>query len=187
MQGELVTWAASRAGGAACVVALLCAGGARASDKLALGPAAPWVQPLVLPTKSAPPTDAAVRILVHDRQFNFSRAFDEAYFENLIRIQTPQGLATVGTISLPWKPDTDVLTVHKLHIIRNGQIIDVLASGQTFTVLRRENNLEYSALDGVLTATIQPSGLQVDDMVDLAYSVRRTEPVLGGTSEWVLG
>jgi tetratricopeptide (TPR) repeat protein len=105
----------------------------------------------------------------------------------MVRVQTPQGLTSVGTLALPWKPDSDVLTVHYLHILRGDQTIDVLNGGQTFTVLRRENNLEYAALDGVLTATVQPSGLQVGDIIDLAYTIKRMDPVLAGTVEQVLG
>ncbi|MGH8259117.1 MAG: DUF3857 domain-containing protein, partial [Steroidobacteraceae bacterium] len=77
------------------------------------------------------------------------------------------------------------MTVHKLQILRNGKRIDVLAT-QKFTVARRETNLDYAALDGRLTGVIQPGGLQVGDVVDFAYTLHRTEPVLAGTSEGVV-
>jgi tetratricopeptide (TPR) repeat protein len=62
-------------------------------------------------------------------------------------------------------------------------VIDLLANGAGFTVLRRENGLEYAMLDGVLTAVIQPEGLQVGDIVDMATTVKSIEPALGGNSE----
>jgi tetratricopeptide (TPR) repeat protein/transglutaminase-like putative cysteine protease len=74
-----------------------------------------------------------------------------------------------------------------LHIIRGTQVIDLLDHGQAFTVLRRENNLEYSALDGVLSAAIQPEGLQVGDTLNLAFTLKRSDPVMGGTSEKIVG
>jgi tetratricopeptide (TPR) repeat protein len=126
-------------------------------------------------------------MILQDYQLNFSREGVETYTHAMVRVQTPQGLASVGTLALPWKPDSDVLTVHYLHILRGDQVVDVLGGGQTFTVLRRENNLEYAALDGVLTATVQPSGLQVGDIIDLAYTIKRLDPVLAGTVEQVLG
>jgi tetratricopeptide (TPR) repeat protein len=158
-----------------------------AGDKVDLGPAPSWVQPAVVPADNGVPTEAAVRILLTDWQFNFSASGDEGYFATQLRVQTPQGLAAAGTLSLPWNPATDALTVHKVHIIRGGQIIDVLANGQAFAVLRRENSLEYATLNGVLTAVIQPAGLQVGDTIDLAYSLKRSNPVLPGTSEWIAG
>jgi tetratricopeptide (TPR) repeat protein/transglutaminase-like putative cysteine protease len=157
-----------------------------AGDKPEFGPVPPWVQPTVLPPDDGVVSDAAVRFLLTDWQFNFSAAGDEAYFDSVVRVQTPQGLAAVGTLTLPWNPGTDTLTVHKVHIIRGGQVIDVLASGQTFTVLRRENSLEYATLNGVLTAVIQPAGLQVGDTIELAFSLKRSNPVLAGISEWIV-
>src|SRR6185312_7651494 len=93
----------------------------------------------------------------------------------------------VGNLALAWKPDTDTLTIHKLHIIRGDQVIDLLANGRTFTVLRRENNLEMAMLDGALTAAIQPEGLQVGDILDLAFTMRRVDPVLQGHAESMTG
>ena len=108
------------------------------------------------------------------------------YSETSLKIQTPQGLAA-GNISLPWHPETDVLTVHKLLIRRGSQTIDVLKSGQTFTVLRREQNLESATLDGVLTANIQPEGLQVGDTLEFAASVSSSDPTLKGHVEQIAG
>lgn len=75
------------------------------------------------------------------------------------------------------------MTVHKLLIHRGDQTIDVLAGGQTFTVVRREPNLENATLDGVLTANIQPEGLQVGDVLEFALSIRSSDPVLKGHVE----
>jgi hypothetical protein len=50
--------------------------------------------------------------------------------------------------------------------------IDVLGSGQTFTTLRREQNLEQAVLDGVLTANLNSEDLQVGDILEVAYTHR---------------
>ena len=157
-----------------------------AADKPELGPPPSWVQPSLPSASIGERTDAAVKIILQDQQLNFTPSADEVYSESMVHIQTPQGLAMMGTLSLPWKPDTDTLTVHKLHILRGDTVIDVLGAGQTFTVLRRENNLDYAVLDGILTAVIQPAGLQVGDTLDLAYSVKRSDPVLAGISERII-
>jgi hypothetical protein len=165
----------------------LWAGACFASDALSFGPPEPWVKIAARPV--APPAgdgDAPVRRLLGDFQVKFDPSADETYNETMVRLQTSAGLAG-GAIALTWKPDTETVTVHHAQIIRGDQVIDLLAKGQTFTVLRRETNLERAMLDGVLTASLQPEGLQVGDIVDLAYTTSRHDPILQGHSEVFLG
>ncbi len=157
---------------------------AYAADKPVIAPAPDWVKPVALQTTPGKPDEAAVRILLSDQQVVADADGETAYFEVALRIQTPQGLAA-GNISLPWRPETDVLTVHKIQIKRGDQVIDVLKSGQTFTVLRRETNLESATLNGVLTANLQPEGLQVGDVLDMSASITSRDPVLKGHVERV--
>jgi tetratricopeptide (TPR) repeat protein/transglutaminase-like putative cysteine protease len=114
--------------------------------------------------------------LLQDNQVAFARGERTIYIHQVIRIQTPQGLGA-GNISFPWRPGTDMLTIHTLLIRRGDQVIDVLASGQTFSIVRREANLESAMLDGVLTANIQPEGLQVGDQIEVAASLTTRDPV----------
>ncbi|UVO51718.1 tetratricopeptide repeat protein [Sphingomonas sp. SUN019] len=123
-----------------------------------------------------------MRILLSDQQIEFEAGQQTIYTAIALRIQTPQGL-DAGNISFPWEPEQQELTVHKLLIQRGDKMIDVLASGQTFTVVRRETNLESAMLDGVLTANIQPEGLQVGDVVEFAASIKSRDPVMKGHVE----
>lgn len=151
----------------------------------AIGPAPSWVTPVGLPSApTASGDDAPVRFLLQDQQVMLEEGHQTTYSEVALRIQSPAGLA-VGNISLPWRPETDVLTVHKMQILRGDQSIDILESGQTFIVLRREQNLESAMLDGVLTANIQPEGLQVGDVLVLATSTTTTDPVVGAHVEQI--
>jgi tetratricopeptide (TPR) repeat protein len=159
---------------------------ASAADKLSFGPRPDWV----ILSKAPPPNDVSasaghVQFLLADRQFHFTREADSYYAENSIRIRSPEGLSALGTLSLMWDPQTTEVTVHELRIVRGESVVDVLSS-QSFTILRREKNLEYAALDGTLTATIQPSGLQVGDIVTFAFSMKRFDPVLAGMSEGLI-
>ncbi|HWU02088.1 MAG TPA: tetratricopeptide repeat protein [Novosphingobium sp.] len=159
---------------------------AYAADRPVIGPAPAWVKPVTPPAVLAKADEAPIRILLSDQQVALEPGRQTVYSETSLKIQTPQGLAA-GNISLPWRPETDVLTVHKLLIRRGDQTIDVLKSGQTFTVLRREQNLESATLDGVLTANIQPEGLQVGDMLEIAASVSSSDPTLKGHVEQISG
>jgi tetratricopeptide (TPR) repeat protein len=154
-----------------------------AADKPILAPPAAWVHPAPLPADTAKPDQSALRLLLSDSQSLLQPNGAETYSETVVKVQTAQGLSALGTIALPWKPDNGTLTVHKLNIVRDGKVIDLLAKGPGFTVVRRENNLEYAMLDGILTAVIQPEGLQVGDILDMATTVSSHDPALGGNSE----
>jgi tetratricopeptide (TPR) repeat protein len=158
-----------------CLLPLAAAIGA---DKIMYGPPPAWIKPVTRPVSDGSRPQAPTRMLLHSRQIRFGASTSEVYVESYLLVQTPQGLTGMGSIALPWKPDTDVLTVHKFQVLRGDKVIDILANGQSFEVLRRENNLEYLALDGILTAVIQPNGLEVGDTVNLAFSQRREDRLL---------
>ncbi|WP_019832820.1 DUF3857 domain-containing protein [Sphingomonas sp. PR090111-T3T-6A] len=159
---------------------------AEAADKLVMAPPPSWVKPVPLPPAPVKPGTAAATVLLQDQQVDLQPSRQSRYSETVLLLQNAQGLAA-GNVALSWNPDTDVVTVHKLQIRRGDKVIDVLASGQSFTVVRRESNLENAMLDGVLTATIQPEGLQIGDIVDFAATVSRSDPALNGHIEEVGG
>lgn len=171
---------------AALVITSALTSAAYAADRPVMGPAPAWVKPVAPQSAPAKADEAPIRILLSDQQVALEPGRQTVYSETSLKIQTPQGL-TAGNISLPWRPETDVITVHKLLIRRGDQTIDVLKSGQTFTVLRREQNLESATLDGVLTANIQPEGLQVGDTLEFAASVSSSDPTLQGHVEQIAG
>jgi tetratricopeptide (TPR) repeat protein len=150
---------------------------AHAADALKFGPAPSWVVPQTIPS-DAKKTDAPVALLLEDEQIAFDPGKTTIYHDGALRIQNSQGLSAAGNIAVVWDPATETVTVNKFHIIRGGKVIDVLASGQTFTTLRRETNLDAATLDGTLTATMQPEDLQEGDIIELATTIERADPVL---------
>jgi tetratricopeptide (TPR) repeat protein len=165
--------------------ALVLGARAEAADKPAMAPPASWVKPVTMPLPPAATGEAPVRILLQDQQADLEPGRQTVYSQTVVRIEKAQGLSA-GNITFAWNPDIDAPTVHKLQVRRGDKVIDVLAN-QSFTIVRRESNLENAALDGVLTATIQPEGLQVGDIVDFAMSVTRSDPAVGKHAEAVLG
>ena len=148
----------------------------QAADTVAIGPAAPWVIPVALPP-AAQAGDAAATLLLQDQQFDLQPGLQRRYIESAFSIDKPEGLSA-GSIALAWNPELETVTFHKVIIRRGVKVIDVLASGQKFTVVRRETNLENAVLDGQLTATMQPEGLQLGDIIDFAVTVERRDPAL---------
>lgn len=159
---------------------------ARAADALKFGPAPAWVLPQPLPASSAKTADAPIAILLQDQQTMLDPGRITTYSEVAFRIQKPEGLAA-GNLSIGWDPSRETATVNKLEIRRGNQVIDVLKSGQTFTTVRRESNLESAMLDGMLTANIQPEGLQEGDVIVLASTTEHSDPVLKGHVETTFG
>jgi len=169
----------------ALMVALLVPAGAWAVGATApvVAPVPGWVQALTAPAPVVRDPNRSMQDVLRNEQVRVVPGGNDFYFNDVLRIQTSQGLSDFGTVQLEWNPDTERPVVHRLLIIRDGKTIDVLASGQTFTVLRRENNLERAMLDGTLTAVIAPEGLQVGDMIDFAYTIEHRDPVMAGHVE----
>jgi tetratricopeptide (TPR) repeat protein len=162
--------------------ALLPAASASAADSLKFAPPPPWVIPQTAPSAAAKATEAPVSILLSDEQIRFEPGKITRFQELSFKIEKPEGLAA-GNLSLSWDPANDIVTVNKVEIHRDGKLIDVLASGQKFTTLRRESNLELATLDGVLTANLQPEGLQEGDILVLASTTEHSDPALKGHVE----
>ena len=162
----------------AAVTFTLGCGVAAAADKPVVAPPADWV--IVDAGTAALPAanQAPLQVLLRDQQIRITTDAVETYEASRWRIQSPQGLSATGTLSFSWKPDSDVMTVHKLTVTRDGKTQDLLGTGENLTILRRENELEQSVLTGLLTAVAQPPGLQVGDVMDMSYTLRRRDPVV---------
>jgi len=121
--------------------------------------------------------------MLEDGQVLFRPDGEEGYYERVAKAQSPQGLQALGALNLEWDPQTEVLTIHKIKILRGKEVIDVLGQGKSFTVLRRETNLEHSMLDGRLTATLQLEDLRVGDAIDMAITIRHHDPSFNARPE----
>lgn len=155
----------------------LWATGATAQPAPTLAPIPEWVEKLPIPIADPAQAGKPLQMLLVSAQSRYGDP-REHFLESAVKIQNMQGLNALGTITLPWQPERGELIVHKVHIIRDGQTVDLLADGQSFTVLRRENNLETAVLDGVLTAVLQAEGLAVGDVLNVAFSIREKKGTL---------
>ncbi|WP_342039347.1 DUF3857 domain-containing protein [Allosphingosinicella indica] len=131
------------------------------------------MKPVAVPDPDPKLADRTAQSLLVSSQQRFVDGQSSIYVEVATRLQNAQALNAGGTIAIPWDPERLSLAIHKVQILRAGKVIDVLASGQEFTVLRRESNLERAMLDGTLTAVLQPEGLAVGDTILTAFSFTR--------------
>lgn len=167
-------------------VAMGLASEALAGDQVLRGPEPAWVVSSQEGGAAAPAAAGeGVQILLFDAQYRAGEGQQASYVRTRSAALTPQGLVALGSVGLVWSPDSQDVTVHHLNLLRDGQVIDVLAS-QDFDILRREQNLETATLDGRLTAVLQPSGLRVGDVLDFAYTITSRDPVLGDRpAQWM--
>src|SRR5580658_6259201 len=72
------------------------------SETVQVGPAPAWVRPAQLPAETGGSSDAAFKVLLNDQQLNFSAQGDSAYAEIVTKVEKPEGLAKVGSLTLNW-------------------------------------------------------------------------------------
>ncbi len=139
-------------------------------------PAPDWVEPV---DPAQVDRDPANSKLINDTQLRIVKGELWEYIDIVHKIANLSDLSTVGTLKVQWLPDKGDLIVHEVSILRDGELIDLIAQGEVMEVLRRERMLERRILDGSLTATMAVPGLQVGDELRLRYSVTLTDQALG--------
>ena len=142
-----------------------------ASDQPLYQPAPAWIVQAQLPPELL--KGAGSPGPYFDLQERFENGQEWSYIDLASRINSPQDLAQNNVLTLPWIPDKGDLIIHELTIIRGNQQIDLIAKGQRFTILRREESLEQRELTGILTATLPVEGLQVGDIVPLDHPIEQ--------------
>ncbi|WP_198351188.1 DUF3857 domain-containing protein [Flavisphingomonas formosensis] len=156
------------------------------SERPLIGPPASWVLPAAIPPAPPAAEGAATIILLSDSQHRLTDEGNTDYFNGIQKIASAQGLDG-GALQIEWDPALETVTIHHYRLIRNGVTIDLLGDGSKLTIVRRETNLERAALDGQLTATLQPEDVRVGDILDMAYSVTRRDPAMAGHSDLLVG
>ena len=149
-------------------------------------PALDWVVPAILPDTSKLTGDAPAMV-VFDMQQRIEDGRVWSYVDVATRATSPEMLSRLATLTVPWAPDKGDLIVHELTILRGSQRIDLLAQGQKFTVLRREQALEQRELTGILTATLAIEGLQVGDVLRVRATTTVKDTALGGRAQAIAG
>lgn len=158
------------------LVAVAISAPAHAGEEPLYQPAPEWVDvaevaPLI--SEDGPAT------ILFDWQHRLEDGVARAYVDWVQRIDNPQALMQLNTQTLQWLPDKGDLIIHRLEIYRDGKVIDLLADGVTFDVLRRERGLENRLLDGSLTATVSVPGLREGDVLRISHTISIDDQALG--------
>lgn len=163
------------------MAAVLLAQPAAAGETPLYQPSPAWIHPVSLPATLA--SDSAFAPL-YDWQVRIADGRVWSYFDITVKMTNAETIASNSTLALPWLPDKGDLIVHEVAIIRNGATIDLLKDGKRFDVLRREQQLEQRQITGLLTATMEPEGLQIGDTLHVRASVTTLDKALGDRAQW---
>ena len=147
-----------------------------AGEKVLYEKAPDWVQVAEL---DAPGNTEGPSEILFDWQHRLDGGTVQSYQDRVVRIDNLAALTSEGTLQMTWSPDKGDLFVHRLEILREGAVIDLIADGVEFEVLRREQGLEQRLLDGRLTATVAVPGLQEGDVLRVAHSITVDDQALG--------
>jgi transglutaminase-like putative cysteine protease len=153
------------------------------NNEVQRGPVPAWVaQSELLPV----PADASGLVFVRRQDFliHLDGQGQAQYVGYRIKILHPNALQ-LGNLSIAWNPASGAPVVHVLRIYRDNEVIDVLQKA-SFEILRREDQLEASRLDGTLTAVLRVADLRVGDEIELGLTTRSNDPTLGDKSSGML-
>jgi lipoprotein NlpI/transglutaminase-like putative cysteine protease len=149
-----------------------------ASDAFSRAESLPsWATPLAeIPKESAKGTIQTLlsesQVLAADKVLTLvARAY---------QINEQSALGEVGQFSISFAPAYEKLKLHKVHVIRGGNVIDKTLSVNV-RFLQRETGLESGVYSGRVAAMLLTDDLRVGDTFYLVYSSEGTNPVFGKT------
>ncbi|UUZ48403.1 DUF3857 domain-containing protein [Massilia sp. B-10] len=88
-------------------------------------------------------------------------------------------LGALGQYEVEFQPEYQQLQLHTLRVLRDGAVIDKLASAD-IRFLQRETSLDQGIYSGSVTAAIVTEDVRVGDTLEMEYSIIGQNPVFGG-------
>jgi tetratricopeptide (TPR) repeat protein len=154
---------------------------AHAGETVLYDTAPGWIEVAKVEPKAA---NSNAIIMLLDQQARIETGRLWTYIDSAVALDSPEALTRFGTLTASWMPDKGDLIVHRVELVRGGEVIDVLKGGAKFEVLRRERGLENRLVDGELTATLAVQGAKLGDVLRLAYSTTTSDQAMGENVQW---
>lgn len=147
-----------------------------------LAPQPNWVVQRALEVSAQPVAGQALEGLFYqlvDQQIQLLPSGRTTFRRNAVQALSGRGLEKASHISLGFDPSFQSLTLHAVNVHREGHVQDRLRT-TAIKVLQRETDLEYRMYDGSKTVDIVLADVRPGDVVEYAYSIRGTNPLLLG-------
>lgn len=162
------------------LLALAMSGSARAEPEVGLAPAADWVEILPLPlgeTRHSDRIQGGINYLLSEYQIHPVGDEWETYDRLAYKVVDRTGVEKAAGLNFEYDPLAEEVTIHRIHVIRDGKVMDRLTSAN-IQFARRETDAERGIFDGRLTGYINLEDVRVGDVIDWAKTVRR-RPAIG--------
>lgn len=154
-----------------------------AADELPRADVAPaWVVPVAMPDRIEGAGEAPLHMVMQDQQVLFHGPTTSFYQRRVLRIDQPAGIQGMARLSVQWRPDTDRLTIHTFRLTRGVRTSDLLPSVQE-VLAHKGGNLGGLRVDGQRSLGLPIAGMEVGDVIEIAWTIERDEPLLRGHHE----
>jgi transglutaminase-like putative cysteine protease len=126
--------------------------------------------------------------LLEDHQIHVGGANVDEYFRRVRSVMTPAGVQNASGLNIDFDPSYQRLVLHDVVLIRAGQRIDELVRDEV-RIIEKESDAKDSIYDGQLTALLFLKDVRPGDVIDYAWSLEGSNPLLGGryADEYDLG
>ena len=141
-----------------------------------------WAAPAQLPEKGwaqrADHTEGVAYLLL-DRQYLVDSERQKLFVHFAEQAVNPSGVGEISHISIEFDPLYEKLSLHKLVIHRNGEVIDYLSRAK-INLIQRETGLDRQIYDGEQTLNIFIEDVRVGDIVEHSYTLAGANPAFNG-------
>lgn len=165
------------ASGLIAVIVLL--GPAAADPGVSRAPAGDWVEILEIPQTESRYADrvrGGKAYLMSEFQIRPAENGWETYDRVAYEVVDRTGLESAASLETEFDPEAETVTLNRLHIVRDGKIID-LTQKVKIDIARRERDAEKGIFDGRLTAYMNIEDVRVGDIIDWATTIVRRPAV----------
>lgn len=135
-----------------------------------------WIEKQTVQPSNQTPV-GGLKYLLIDRQINLEEKQISRYQHFAVAISNTVGLEQASQLSFEFDPAYETLIIHRIDVIRNGQILSRLEPNE-FHLFQREPNLEHYLYSGVQTAHVILPDIRVGDVLEYSYTVVGNNPVL---------
>lgn len=153
-------------------------GAAPAAATFEVRPVPAWVtpvSPVIFPVSKA--ASDGTDYLLLDRQDNLDpRA---SFYHEARLIYSDTGVQNKSAVSVVFDPTYEKLSIHFVRLIRSGVTSDRLDPSRV-KLYQRETDLENFLYDGRYTAECQLEDVRAGDVIEYAYTLEGSNPVLAG-------
>jgi hypothetical protein len=140
-----------------------------------------WIEEL--PVDLDAPIDANLArngayTLLRDVRFRLGAHSVERYYRSVKKAVSQAGVEELGEIQIEYSPHYEQLLLHRAALIRDGQVLDQTRRA-LLRVLDSEDEQDRRVYSGRVTALLVLSDVREGDVIDVAFSLKGNNPVLG--------